>query len=252
MSVHLYCVLPRRAGTTIPADLQGVDGAPVRAIDAGGMVLWVSDVAHQGPVTIDGVKAHDGVVEAALEAGSTPVPARFGQRFANDDACRAAVAARAESLTDLLAAMDGMVEMTLILTPSTRQMIREIQPVLPELAAAAEPGAGTRYMERLRARESGNAAVRGALDALGRRLADATEGFIRRSAVHEQMTRMPFRTISHLVSREVVEQYSAAARSVMPSGDLRFLVVGPRAPYSFCAFGALGAGGATHGMKLAD
>lgn len=249
MSVHLYCVLPSRAGSPVPPGLAGLGGAPVRAIEAGEMVLWVSDVVREGPATIDGVKEHDAVVEAALDAGSTPVPARFGQRFADDDSCRVAVAARAESLVALLAAMDGMVEMTIILTPSTRKMISQIEPVLPELAENGDPGAGTRYMERLRAREAANAAVRGALDTLGRRLADATDRFIRRSAEHEQMTRMPFRTISHLVAREVVEQYAAAARTVRPSAGLRFLIVGPRAPYSFCAFGA---GGATHGMKLAD
>ena len=74
----------------------------VRALPVDGIVAWVSDVERGVPVSIDGVRAHDAVVEAALETGATPVPARFGQRFDNDDACRAALASRAASVETLL------------------------------------------------------------------------------------------------------------------------------------------------------
>ena len=45
---------------------------------------------------------------------------------------------------------------------------------------------------------------------------------------------MPLRAISHLVERELVDRYRDAARAVHPTSDYRFLIVGPRAPYSFC------------------
>ena len=61
---------------------------------------------------------------------------------------------------------------------------------------------------------------------------------------------MPFRTISHLIARDVVEPYKRAVAAVEASKEFRFLVIGPRAPYSFCALTA-GDGG-SHGMKLAD
>jgi len=249
MTTHLYCVLPVDSGGVIPADLTGIAGGAVRALPMERFALWVSDIPPDLPLTIDGVKAHDAVVEAALATGSTPVPARYGQRFESDAACVASVGARAPLLESLLSTVQGLVEMTLILTPTTRRIVRELQPVLPALAADSGPGVGTRYLERLRAREAANGAVRGALDALGRRLADAAQRFVRESAVHEQLTRMPFRTISHLIARELVDQYEAAIRGVPATTESRFLVVGPRAPYSFCA---LGGGGATHGMKLAD
>jgi hypothetical protein len=108
-----------------------VEGERVRALPVNGLVAWVSDVARGVPVTVDGVKAHDAVVEAALETGSTPVPARFGQRFDDDEACRAALNSRGPTVETLLATMQGLVEMTLLITPSTRRMIRDLEPVIP-------------------------------------------------------------------------------------------------------------------------
>src|SRR5262245_60128268 len=124
MTTHLYCVLPHAMRAAIPAGLSGLAGARVRALPVDGLVAWVSDVAREMPVSLDGVHAHDAVVEAALETGSTPVPARFGQRFDDDDACRAALANRSMSVESLLADVQGFVEMTLIITPSTRRMLR--------------------------------------------------------------------------------------------------------------------------------
>src|SRR3954462_9693653 len=124
MTTHLYCVLPMAQRGALPPDLSGVSGARVRALPIERVVAWVCDVERGVPLSIDGVKAHDAVVEAALETGSTPVPARFGQRFASDDACRDALVRQSSSVESLLATMQGLVEMTVILTPSTKQMIR--------------------------------------------------------------------------------------------------------------------------------
>src|SRR5689334_14054381 len=134
MTTHLYCVLPQEVHATVPPGLSGLAGAAVRALPVDGMVAWVSDIERGVPVSVDGVRAHDAVVEAALETGSTPVPARFGQRFDNDDACRDALVRQAPSVESLVSTMQGFVEMTLILTPSTRRMIRDLEPVLPDMA----------------------------------------------------------------------------------------------------------------------
>ena len=173
--------------------MSGVAGARVRALPVDGIVAWVSDVERGVPLSIDGVKAHDAVVEAALETGSTPVPARLGQRFASDEACRDALVRQSSSVESLLTTMQGFVEMTLILTPSTKRMIRELEPVLPEMFEEGGPGAGKRYLESLRAREEATGAVRRALDVLQQRLGQAAEPFVRRSAMQENLARMPFR-----------------------------------------------------------
>jgi hypothetical protein len=249
MSTHLYCVLPHAMRASIPAGLSGLAGARVRALPVEGIVAWVSDVGRELRVSLEGVKAHDAVVEAALETGTTPVPARFGQRFKDDDACRAALSSRATSVESLLSTMQGFVEMTLIITPSTRRMLRDLQPVIPEMLEPPTRGAGRQYLETLQARESATGAVRTAMDKVANALNAAAEPFVRRAAVHEQLTRLPFRTISHLILREAISDYKRAVGDVPSDLEFRFLLIGPRAPYSFCA---LGDSGGTHGMNLAD
>jgi hypothetical protein len=259
MTTHLYCVLPHEMRESIPEGLSGLAGARVRAIPVDGIVAWVSDVQREVPVAIervreqqlvDGVRAHDAVVEAALETGTTPVPARFGQRFENDDACRAALSSRAVLVESLLETIQGFVEMTLVITPSTRRMIRDLEPVLPEMADSDTLGAGRRYLETLQARESATGAIRRAMDELAAKLTAAAARFVTRSSVHEQLTRLPFKTISHLIGRGAVADYKQAVQSVAPDNEFRFLVIGPRAPYSFCALST--ESGGMYGMNLAD
>jgi hypothetical protein len=221
----------------------------VRTLFVDGLVAWVSDVARQLPVSVDGVRAHDAVVEAALETGTTPVPARFGQRFASDDACREALRSRAASVESVLADVQGSVEMTLILTPSTRRMIRDLEPVLPEMFDSEEEGPGRRYLDSLRKKEAVTGAVKSAIDELAKALNKAAGALVRRATVLEQVSPLPLRTISHLIARDDVADYMSAVASVEAGGDLRFLLIGPRAPYSFSA---LTDSGGRHGMKLAD
>jgi len=214
MTTHLYCVLPSYADAAVPAGLRGVEGGSVRALPVDGVVAWVSDVESEIPVSIDGVRAHDAVVEAALESGSTPVPARFGQRFADDDACRAALALRGESVESLLASMQGLVEMTILITPSTQRMVRELEPVIPEMFEPAVEGSGRRYLETLRSREAASGAAARATDGLAQRLAEATKHVVQRSLVHDSTTPMPLRTVSHLLARDNVVEFRGAVATV--------------------------------------
>jgi hypothetical protein len=252
MTTHLYCILPRAARVPLPPGLVGIGDAPVRALATNDIVAWVSDAAVSRSASVEGIQAHNAVVEAALESGATPAPVRFGQRFADDVACEAALQRVAPSIEVVLDDVQGSVEMTLILTPSTKQMLRDLQPVPVPTGSEHDPGSGRRYLEALRAREAAAGAVWRAMDALAQRLSDAVRRFVRRTADHEQFTRMPLRTISHLVAKELVGQYRDALQAVTAGTEFRFLVVGPRPPYSFCAIGADGADSGRHGIKLAD
>jgi hypothetical protein len=248
MSTHLYCVLPRAARAPLPAGLVGVENAPVRALEVRDIVAWVSDAALR-EATLNGVRAHDAVVQAALDTGTTPAPVRYGQRFADDAACRDALDPVAPSLAALLASVQGFVEMRLVLAPATKRMLENLQPVIPG-TLMGEPDAGRRYLELLRARDAATTTVRQGLAALGARLDDAVHHLVRRSVTQEQLTRMPLHTIAHLVARELVAPYRDALRRMEPGPDYRFIVIGPRAPYSFCAVG--GGSDGHHGTKLAD
>src|SRR6266571_6761191 len=179
MSVHLYCILPHAMRGDVPSGLSGIAGARVRALVVDELVAWVSDIERQLPAAVErikphdvleGAKAHDAVVEVALGMGTTPVPARFGQRFDDDTSCRAALARRAESITTLVATMQGFVEMTLLVTPSTRRMLRDLEPVTrllrdlessaPDAFEHSSPGAGRAYLESLRAKDTATRDVR--------------------------------------------------------------------------------------------
>jgi hypothetical protein len=249
VTTHLYCVLPHEMRGALPPGLSGLAGGRVRTLLVDGLVAWVSDVERAAPVSVDGVRAHDAVVEAALETGTTPVPARFGQRFESDDACRQALRNRAASVESVLAEVHGSIEMTLIITPSTRRMIRDLEPVLPEMFDAETEGPGRRYLDSLRRREATTGAIKSAMDELLRALSRAAASLVRRTTVLEQVSRMPLRTISHLIAREQVPAYKAAVTGVEAGAELRFLVIGPRAPYSFSS---LSDSGGRHGMNLAD
>lgn len=259
MSTHLYCVLPRATRGAMPSGLTGLNGGRVRALPLTSVIAWVSDVGPaqssdvelvRSQLTYGAVRAHDAVVEAALHTGATPVPARFGQRFVDDAACIDALERRAKSVESLLDALQGHVEMTLLIAPSTKRMIADLEPVIPEMLEPETPGAGRRYLEALRAREAASGSVTRATDGLAERLSSATKEFVRRENVHQSVTPMPLRTISHLIVREDVDAYHRTVSGVQRGREFQVLVIGPRAPYSFCALDQGTRG--NHGINLAD
>ncbi len=250
MTTHLYCVMPHEVRGAVPNGLNGVAGARVRALPVAGLVAWVSDAARGLAVSIEGIRAHNDVVEAALATGSTPVPARYGQRFDSDEACRTALSNRAAAVEPLLATMQGFVEMTLIITPSADRMVTDLEPVLPEMFDAEAEGLGRKYLDTLRKREMRTGEINDATNDLARALDDAARPFLKRSLAHQAVTPLPLRTISHLIARDDLDRYRAAVGRVNGGSEFRFLVIGPRAPYSFCGLSA-DSGGA-HGMNLAD
>ncbi|HVX39001.1 MAG TPA: GvpL/GvpF family gas vesicle protein [Gemmatimonadaceae bacterium] len=250
MTTHLYCILPHVIRGGLPPGLLGLGGARVRALVVGELVAWVSDAERERGALMEEVRAHDAVVEAALSSGATPMPARFGQTFADDDACSQALSRRAASLESALQAVQGCIEMTLIITPSTRRMLRELEPVVPQMLEPGAPGAGRQYLETLRAREASSGTVERLARELASRLETAVGPLLRKKASPRSVVRMPMLTLSHLIDRDDVDAYREALSAVAAGPELRFLVVGPRAPYSFCGLDAGPAG--AHGMNLAD
>ena len=115
------------------------------------------------------MREHDDVVEAALATGATPVPARFGQQFADDDACvaehRAAGQARCVSARRRAGSRRDDLDPRAVDEADGDELV----PLLPEMVDE-EPGVGRRYLETLRARETATGTVRQALDALAQAL----------------------------------------------------------------------------------
>lgn len=232
MAIYLYCLT--EAGYEPPAELRGIGGGPIRAIDvAGRLAAWVSDLPEElGPASTELVKLHDGVVRAAL-ARETPLPARFGQSFVGDAALNRALEARADGLERSLERVRGSVEMTIrILLPKVEDAVPAATPGSDQLSSS--PGAGQAYMARLRERHKGAAELQRQAEFLQARVARAVDGFAREEVCSSVMHGAHSFSMSHLVAREAVGKYRLSVDSLSKSDPaLRLLVSGPWAPYSF-------------------
>jgi hypothetical protein len=203
---YLYCITAPSAPGPPPATL-GLDGAPVRRVgDA-----WVSDVpARSVRATLERIRAHDTVVAAALATGSTPLPARFGQTFADDNECVDMLSARAAQLSASLARVAGMVEMTVLLGSASPAPLATMS--------------GTAYLRSVADREHATDTLRRAARDVNARMAP----YVRESA---ERAAEGVVTLSHLVEREALPKYTERIQTLIGGMDAR--IVGPVAPYSF-------------------
>jgi hypothetical protein len=205
--------------------LRGLDGATVRIVDAGPLRAWVSDLTEgAASVTIERARAHDAVVRAALDV-ETPLPARFGQILASDDALRQSLDARRTELLRALERVRGAVEMTVRVL---------LQPSDAPAAMAPAGASGREYLAWLRERQRWERMVQAQADFLHKRIAEAVLGMVREEARALARPSAHLLSVSHLVPRDAVHSYRLALRALIDSEPLlRIMVSGPWAPYSF-------------------
>ncbi|HEX6069553.1 MAG TPA: GvpL/GvpF family gas vesicle protein [Longimicrobiaceae bacterium] len=227
-----FCI--RRAGEPAPpAGLRGPGGGEVRLLEEGPLGVWVAEGAVPA-ATVESIGAHDAVVRTALRT-ATPVPARYGTTFSDEQEARASLREREEELCAALERVADRVEMGLRVTWG------EEAPVDPRGAVTAGEGAG------------GAAAPSGRAFLLARRRemeerADLRE---RADAVLNEVEELvglngypcvrkvlPERGVAgllaHLVHRREARSYRErvdAARRNLPGVGLH--LSGPWAPYSF-------------------
>lgn len=222
MGVYLYCVAP--AGVTPPATLTGMAGAPVDAVEVAALACWVSVLDAPPHASVEAVRAHNGVVAAAL-CQATPLPVRFGQWLESREALTERIADRAAQYHAALERVAGAVEYGLrVVDPAARAPVPG-----PEARES-----GTSYLRALAERETRE---RAAL-ARGRELADGIAALLG-SLVRQQRVEPPgpgrgLLGMAHLVAVRDRDAYRAGveeARRRWPS--LRFLTSGPWPPYSF-------------------
>lgn len=228
MATYLYCLLP--AGTEPSAGLTGWGGARVRPIDAAGLAAWVATVDARPPISAEALRSHDGVTNAALETGLTPLPLRFGETFESDDECRASIAARGREFAAALERVAGRVEMTVAIP------LEEIDAAEPESPAIPAAPPGRAYLDRLRRARAGSQIFRQQGHVLARPVVNAVRGLVvdERSALRSSP---PTYLVSHLIARESVDEYRRLLATVIgeraPGSRPRAVVRGPSAPYSF-------------------
>lgn len=229
MATYLYCLL--RASGDPPAGLAGVDDARVRAVDLGGLVAWVSDVAETTIAPSPArAQAHDRVVRAGLER-ATPLPARFGQVLADEAELRTALSARREALESALQRVDGAVEMTVRLLVRTAD--RWEGPGRPE-ADTQHVMSGRDYLQRIAAIQREERNVLALAQLVRDQVSSVVQGLVRAESLAGATTGSSLVTVSHLVPRENIGAYRSALQALRQDDPtLAIMISGPWAPYSF-------------------
>ena len=238
MATYLYCLRSDAAAGSPPPGLEGIDGAGVYAIESAGLVAWVSDVSSAVSPTLGRLKAHDLVCAAAMNAGETPLPIRFGQTFADDSSTVAAIESRAATLRRRLTRVAGCVELRVVVTKGRDTDVNQTPVVAnaedgsfvePADSDASRPG--TAFLRRLAragrddlAREVGCEGVRHAVRTMARSL-------VVDERPCESARGMAFFPV--LVRREDVDRFRAAFAEWLSTQAIDLSVLGPFAPYSF-------------------
>jgi Gas vesicle synthesis protein GvpL/GvpF len=236
MATYLYCVLTPPSADAPPAGLRGIGGAPVRMLtvgDGAALEAWVATIDESlllatGDALAAQALVHNEVVNAALETGRTPAPARYGTRFANDTQCVVDLRGRASELLEILARVAGTIEMSVLLVPLEVQSPKPLLKPRPTEAAA-----GRRYLESVRSRAHQWEERRAAAEEAAERVSRVVGKFIRDEA--RSFGSAGVMSIAHLVSRSEVAEYRTALAEIVQECSFRLVVSGPRAPYSFAA-----------------
>lgn len=239
MATYLYCVLAPRRNEEVPSGLMGMGGAPVRSLSFGArdeMVAWVSSVDDAllrttGRALAEQALLHNEIVNAAQRTGRTPAPARYGSRFADDDACIADLARRSAELRATLERIANSVEMPVLLVPirGAPTADRSLRPVSGEAAA------GKRYLEAVRQRTREQHERRVVADREADRLGSSLGRYVRSEV--RSMVSNGVMSLSYLVKTADVARYRETLAAYVPSSAFRLVEGEMRAPYSFTALG---------------
>jgi hypothetical protein len=235
MPTYLYCVLAPASAERLPSGLAGIASAPIRVVKVPGLAAleaWVATIDEEalrvkGRTLAAQALLHNAVVDAALATGRTPVPARYGSRFPDDDSCITDLAGRAAELEATLEHVADAVEMPTLLVPSKLRTKSVDKP------SSNDAAAGRRYLESIRVRVADEQRRRSAAEREASRLRVSVDDLVRDEA--RSFTAAGVMSIAHLVSREAVARYREAIETFEPAEDFRVVKGEPRAPYSFAS-----------------
>jgi hypothetical protein len=224
MGVYAYCVVP--TGHMPPVGVVGLEGNAVEASPMGDVAIWVSRLPRPAG-TVEQIKAHNRVVEAAVTNEVTPIPLRFGQWLDDEAALRATMQDKTASYKEKLHEFSGCLEFGIrVLDPHTPDRARDVQ----QPAATS----GYEYMQALMESSKLADERRAAADQVRQQIHDSLQHLVRAEREEDVRTPHAVITLSHLVARPHFDEYRERARQlrdVLPA--LRLLLSGPWPPYSF-------------------
>jgi hypothetical protein len=224
VGLYVYCVVP--PAHPLPADLTGIGGVAVEPMVIGDVALWMSRGERPEP-GMDAIKAHNGVVEAAVTEAVTPLPLRFGQWLADERSLLEVFTEKAADYAARLTQIAGCMEFG----------IRLIDPAAPAEARVVQNVPHTSGLEYMRALQEGSRLAdskRQRAEHVHARVRELLQDLVREERVEEARTAHAVLTLSHLVARPHFVAYRERApqiRELFP--ELRMLLSGPWPPYSF-------------------
>lgn len=226
MGLHVYGIVP--AGQRPPDGIRGVDDAAVELLDAGAIGLWYSRLDARPAASVAAARAHNQVLAAALTPEMTPVPARFGQWFADAESAAEKIGAEESRWLAELARFRGRAEFGVRVTAFTPDAAGDAaaQDVHP-----AARDQGTQYMLSLARKHAEAERRREAAARIAAAVAAAAGELVVESRVQAVEDGAG---VAHLVAWTDATAYHTAMRRLEAQRrDLRMLFTGPWPPYSF-------------------
>jgi hypothetical protein len=248
-ATYLYAIT-RPVPAAELAGLRGVGGAPVRAVEDGGLACLVSTVelAEFGEEALAAnlddlgwlertARQHDEVVRAGA-AMTTTMPLRLATICTDDTSARDRLVRLGASALAVLAGLDGRDEWGLKLFAA--------EPVGADAGAVAAGSSGTAYLQRRRHELGQRAAVAEAAgkdaDAVYGRMAECAADARRHRPQDQRLSGVPHPMVlnaAFLVDRERAGEFRRAVAELAAERPPDSVVLtGPWPPYSFAAVAA--------------
>jgi len=238
-ATYVYGIV--HAELAVPAELVGLDGAPVELVAHEGVAALVSSAPTERPLgTREDLFAHEKVVDT-VASDVTVLPMRFGSVIERPAVVGELLAPHAAELTAALTDLDGYVQYSVKGRYEREVVLREVVLADPDISDLRERISGVpeeaSYEDRLRLGEL----VVGALEERARRdgpgmhetlSAYAARAVARPSSDPEQVLDSAFlvpRGRRHEFEHAVDQLGSEVAETV------KFRLIGPLAPYDFVA-----------------
>jgi hypothetical protein len=220
---HLYLYALVDEAPAGPLD-EGIAGEPLRVVSCGGVAAISAVVGDQVVLPQpdrETLVRQDAVVQRLAARFGALLPARFGERLADEAALVERLEPRARELDEALALVRGCVQMTLRVfgEPAT-------EAVAPPVAGR---GPGARYLAARR-REQERARTLPEIDPLR----EVLRPFLRAERIERHAAGLLLGTAYHLVRREEAGAYLAALEGAGARiGGRRVAASGPWPPYAF-------------------
>ncbi|GAA0321249.1 GvpL/GvpF family gas vesicle protein [Actinoallomurus spadix] len=229
------------AGAEIPGQLKGIDGQEVSLVTHGRCAALVSDLAADRPLgTRDDLMAHQGVLQAIVEAGGTVLPFRFGGALTDRDAVvEELLSPHEDTFVEQLEPLRGQVEVRIKARYVEDAVLREMVQEEPEIAElnqrVRELPEDAAYYDRVRLGELIAQAFTRRRENDGQGLLDALAPRATAVAQHELSREDDVLDAGFLIDRKEREEFEKIVDQVGKEidGRIHLRVAGPLPPYDF-------------------